>query len=247
MDTLAADNPRAVMGGNAPPLTPYEAAEKAIEDIYSEASLWLDGAVVSDKATADGIDNLKKEIVKVRKAADEARKIENKPFDEGKAEVQARYNPLLAKADLAKDACNEALKPWLIAEGKRLDAEAAEARRIADEKRIAAEEAIRGTDATNLAAREAAEALVKDSKKADAAANRAGRQTATAGGSFGRATGLRSYTVATITDLREAARHYWTAAPDDMRALIQGLADKDAAAGKRDIPGITVTIEQRAV
>lgn len=247
MSVILAENPRAVVGSNMPPLSPYEAAEKAIEDIYSEAALWLDGAVVSDKATADGIDNLKKEIVKARRAADEARKVENKPFDEGKAEVQARYNPLLAKADLAKDACNEALKPWLIAEGKRLDAVAAEARRIADEKRIAAEEAIRATDATNLAAREAAEALVKDSKKADAAANRAGRQTATAGGMMGRATGLRSYAVAMLTDDIAAARWAWSAHRVEMTALIQSLADKDATAGKRDIPGFEITIEQRAV
>lgn len=247
MDTITAENPRAVIGGNAPPLTPYEAAEKAIEDIYSEAALWLDGAVVADKSTADGIDNLKKLIATARKAADEARKVEKKPFDDGAAEVQGRYNPLLAKADRAKDACNKALEPWLIAERKRLDAEVAEARRIAEEKRLAAEAAIRATDTANLAAREEAEALVKDAKKADAVANRAGRQTATAGGTLGRATGLRSYPVATITDFVLAARHYWTAAPDDMRALVQTLADKDATAGKRDIPGITITIEQRAV
>lgn len=244
--TLLAINPRAVIGNNAPP-SPYELAAKAVDDICGEAQLWLDGASVESAETAAGIDNLKKLIAKARKEADEARKVENKPFDDGKAEVQSRYNPLLARADLAKDACNKALAPWLIKERARIDAETAEARRIADEKRRVAEDAIRAADATNLAARVAAEALVKDAKKADGAANRTERQTATAGGGLGRATGLRSYAVAAIIDPVAAARWAWQTHREQMETFIRDLAQGDAAHGKRDIPGFAITIEQRAV
>src|SRR5690349_4076026 len=105
---LADINPRAVIGGNNPPPSPFEIAQKAVEDIYGEASMWLDGATVDSQELADGIGNLASELRKARKLADETRKIENKPFDDGKAEVQARYKPLLDKADLAIEACKKA-------------------------------------------------------------------------------------------------------------------------------------------
>lgn len=248
MDALA-ENTRAVIGGNAPPQdpTPFEIAAKAIEDVYSEASLWLDGAEVNSTELAEGIDNLKKTIARARKDADEARKIENKPFDDGKAEVQARYNPLLKKADLAKDACNKALEPWLKKEADRIEAEARAKREAAAELQRKAEEAIRATDAANLEERAAAEQLVKDAKKAGAVANRAEKQTATAGGMLGRATGLRSYWIATMTDTAKAGKWGWTYHKSEILEFITGLAQKDATAGQREIEGFAIIEEKRAV
>jgi hypothetical protein len=57
-----------------------------------------------------------------------------KPFDEGKAEVQGRYNPLIqdkrGKTDLAIAACNDTLKPWLKKIEDEQRAEAAKAQAI---------------------------------------------------------------------------------------------------------------------
>jgi hypothetical protein len=238
------------IGHNMPPLSPFEIAQKAIEDVCSEASMWLDGATVDNKELADGIDNLKKTIAAARKAADEARKVENKPFDDGKADVQGRYNPLLKKADLAKDACNKALEPWLNAEAKRIEDEARVAREAAEELQRKAQEAIRATNAANLAnlaERAAAEALVTAAKKANIAANKAERVTATAGGAFGRATALRKSYVAVIADEQAFARYVWANHRDDLTEFLSGLAKRLVDGGARDIPGVLVDEERKAV
>lgn len=231
------------VGANNPPEpTPYEAARDRVNDLFGEASLWLDGAVVDSQELADGIGNLRSDILKARKAADEARKVENEPFDAGKAEVQARYNPLLKKADQATDACKAALKPWLDKKDAEIAAAAAVAREEADRKRREAEAAIRAADATNLAAREAAEALLKDAKKADTVASKAERATATAGGFAGKSAGLRTTWKARIADGQEveALRWAWKTYPDEMKGCALTLAAREVAAGKHEIPGFVV-------
>lgn len=247
MDAIAEIIAPGIGHNGAPEPTPFELAAKAIEDVYAEAALWLDGAEVDSADLASGIDNLKKTIASARKSADEARKVEKKPFDDGAAEVQARYNSLLKKADLAKDACNKALEPWLKKEAARIEGEARAAREAAEALQRQAEEAIRASDAANLEERAAAEELVKAAKKAETVANKMERTTATAGGMLGRATGLRSYWVARLVAPVVAARWAWAAHHDEMIGFIEELAEKDVRLGKRDIPGFTVTEEKRAV
>lgn len=247
MSVALAENPRAVIGGNAPPPTPYELATKAVEDAYGECSLWLDGATVDSQELADGIDNLKKTLAAARKLAEDSRKVEKKPFDDGAAEVQARYVPLITKADLAKTACNKALEPWLRAKAAEIEAAARKAREEADAKRRAAEEALRASDAANLAERAAAEALVKVAKKAEVVANKAERVTATAGGALGRATGLRSYWSAVIEDEEEFERYAWASHRDEMVDFLVTLAKRLIDSGRRDVPGVLAHEEKRAV
>lgn len=253
-DLALAENPRAVIGGNAPPLTPYEIAKKTVEDIYAETILWLDGHEIDSEEMADGVGNLLAAIRKAEKLAEDTRKAENKPFDDGKAEVQARYAPLIAdtktikgKTVLAVAACKAALEPWLIAKAKRLEEEARKAREEADRQRREAEEVLRASDARNLAEREAAEALLHQAKKADTAANVAARQTATAGGAFGRAAGLRATWVVTIDDPVEAARTCWGEAREEMLGFMREWAERQVRLGRRAIPGFTITEQKAAV
>lgn len=239
------DNP--LIGSNNPPEpTPYEQSLEKITDIYSEASLWLDGAAVNSQELADGIGNLLDAIRKARKFADDARKVEKSPFDAGAAEVQGRYNPLLEKADLATAACKKALAPWLNAEDARVKREAAAARAEADRKRQEAEDALRASDAQNLAEREAAEVLLRDAKKADTAANVAARQTAKAGGGFGRAIGLRTTYRHEITDAKAFARWVWLNDSLAMDAFLEERARQLTRDGMRMIPGVTVHEEKAA-
>ena len=235
------------IGHNLPPEpTPFERVEKRIADLYDEAALWLDGAKVETQAHADGIGNLLNLIRATEKEADEARKVEKKPHDDAGKAVQERYKPLLTKAEQATAACKKALAPYLA----RLEAEKAEAVRIAREeaeaKRLAAIEAMRASDAANLEQRAAAEALVKDAKRAEAAASAAGRDTAKVG-SIGRAVSLRTTYAPVMTSLTEATRHYYVSAPDEFRAFVHGLAERDVRAGKREIPGFTITETKVAV
>lgn len=245
-----------LIGHNNPPIeiepTPFEMSEVEIGDLYAEAKNWLDGEPVASQAHADALSKLIDDLRKASGLADERRKTENEPFDAGKAEVQARYAPLIAdtksikgKAVLAIDMAKKALAPWL----QKLDAEkqaaAAKARAEADEKMRLAQEALRASQVADLEKREAAEALLREAAKSDAAATKAENSKAHATGGS-RAMGLRSVWRAKMTDGRAAAGHYWTTRRAEVDAFFQGMADADVRAGKREIPGFLV-LETRVV
>lgn len=239
-----------LMGHNNPPVeiepTPFEMSEVEIGDLYAEAKNWLDGEPVTTQAQADGLSKLLDDLRKAGKLADERRVEENKPFDDGKAEVQARYAPLIAdtksvkgKVPLAIDMAKKALAPWLqkLEDEKRAAAEAA--RKEAEEKARIAQEALRASNVADLEKREAAEALIREAQAAEAAATKAENSKAHATGGT-RAIGLRSVWRAEMTDAREAARHYWLTKREEVDAFFQGLADADVRAGKREIPGFLI-------
>lgn len=243
-------NPRAVAGNNNPPVeiepTPFEMSEVEIGDLYAEAKNWLDGEPVTTQAQADGLSKLIEDLRKAGKLADERRVEENKPFDDGKAEVQARYAPLIAdtksvkgKVPLAVDMAKKALAPWLQKLEDEKQAAAKKAREEADAKMKAAQDALRASQVADLEKREAAEALIRDAEKADAAATKAENSKAHATGGT-RAIGLRSVWRAEMTDARAAAAHYWVTRREDVDAFFQGMADADVRAGKREIPGFMI-------
>lgn len=245
-----------LIGHNNPPVeiepTPFEMSEVEIGDLYAEAKNWLDGEPVSCQEQADGLSKLIDELRKAAKLADERRVEENRPFDEGKAAVQAKYAPLIAdtksvkgKAVLAIDMAKKALAPWLQKLEAEKQAAAAKARAEADEKLRIAQEALRASQVADLAKREAAEALIREAEKAEAVATKAENSKAHAvGGS--RAIGLRSVWRAEMVDGREAAKHYWLTRREAVDAFFQGLADADVRAGVRSIPGFNV-IEDRVL
>lgn len=248
-----AENPRAVIGGNAPP-TPFEIAERAVNEIYDEATAFLDGKAIDNQALADDIGNLLAMIRKAETLADDTRKAEAKVFDDGKAEVQARYAPLIGnttkikgKTILAEAACKAALAPWLAAEQKRLDAEAAAKRAEADRQRTEAEAALQAS-AADLAARETAETLLHDARRAEAQANAASRATARAGGDFGRSASLRAVWRATITDDAAALKSMWLdeAGRAELLALALDWANRRVRQGVRSIPGFNI-VEDKGV
>ena len=187
------------------------------------------------------------EFAHTNEAADDARKEENRPHDEAKAAVQAKYAPLWAdpktktpgKVFKAVDALKAALAPYL----KRLDDEKREAERIAreeaDRKAREAAEALRAAAPDNLAAQEQAEDLARAAHDAEKAAKAAAQDKAHATGGS-RAMGLRTRWTATLTDPQAAARHYWTVNPGAFTALLQKLADDDVRAGKRTVPGFII-------
>ena len=72
-------------GHNLPPKTPFEAAGERIETLHVEANNWLDGDAIANQGQADTVAELLDDARKARKEADAARKVENKPFDVGKA------------------------------------------------------------------------------------------------------------------------------------------------------------------
>lgn len=235
-DTLEA-NPRAVVGGNNPPA--YDAIKAHADDLLTEAYNWADGAVVESQAQDDAVSQLIEDLRLAEKAAEDARKVENKPFDDGKAEVQARYNLYIApltnkepgKIPKAMVALKATLKPWrdkLEAE-KRAIAEAAraEAQRIADE----AARAVREAQDHDLAAKDAAEALVAQASHAARLAVAAERD---------KAPGLRKTYTPVLTDARAAVLHYMGRDRQAFLDLVQRLAETDVRNGIHTIPGYEV-------
>lgn len=237
----------AVVGHNNPPEpTPFELARNTVDALYEEAKHWLDGQPIANPQQADSVSLLMDSLRRAEKEADEARKAEAKPFDEGKAEVQARYNPILKRAKTGVEGCRAALTPWL----RKVEDDKREAARLererAEQARQAAETAIRAAAPDDLEARERAEELVSDAKRAAASANRAEKDRAQAMGGT-RATALRSDWVASLADPFAAAQHYWGTNQEACEAFFLSLAEADVRAGKRQIPGVLVTEEKRAV
>lgn len=245
-------NPRAVIGGNEPPpMTPYEAHKVNIEDLVLEAKNWADSAAVENQAQADEVSRLIEDLRTAMQAADASRIEENKPFDEGKAAVQAKYNLLIADTKTQKgaavraiDALKATLKPFL----DKLDAEkraaAAAAAQAAQKALEAAQAAAQAAQADNLESRETADDLVEKARQAQKAAAYAQNDKAQARGGS-RALGLKTYHIAEITDPKAAVTHYWVNQREAMVAALLKLAQTDVDAGKRQIPGVSVRTETR--
>lgn len=245
-----ADNPRAVVGNNNPPeLTPLEAMTAHIGDLFETAQGFLDGEPIANQETADLLNKLIDDALQAEKDGTAARIAETKPLDDAKKAIMDAWRPLVdkdtGKCRLIISTARKALTPWLNAEQDRIEAEAAEARRIADEKLAAAQEAMRTSNAADLAERERVEGLLKEAGRADRQAHSAGKQKAMASGGR-RASSLRTVWTATLTNPAAALKHYRDTRPDELKTWLAEQALRDVAAGVRSIPGVIITSEQVA-
>ena len=242
----------AAPGHNMPPAdSPFEAIKTHIDDLYAEAKAYLDGEPISTQGQADDVARLRGMIDEAAKAADAARKLENEPFDTGKAEVQARYAPLISdtkgvkgKTVLALEACRKALTPWLL----KLDAEreaAAKAARV-EADRLADEARTKAQTATSIDEAEQAEAMFADAKAASHEAASIGSDRARVHGGDYRAVILKDNWTARIIDPTAALRWAWTDHRADLEAYALQLAQADVRAGKRTLPGFEITNERKA-
>lgn len=238
----------ATIGHNLPPEpTPFELSREEIDGLVTEAKNWLDGSGVKTEADADAVSKLIDMLRKAIKTADERRIAENKPFDDGKAAVQARYAPLIADtkavkgvAVLAIETAKAALAPYLKRKDDELKAKAAEARRIADEQAAAAVEAIRAArqGVPDLEAREDAERLLAGAIKAETIASKAeGAKAHATGGT--RAIGLRTAWRSEMFDANAFAKWVWVNRNEELVAFLAALAEREVKTHHRDMPGVT--------
>lgn len=213
-----------MIGDNKPPADATFGLH--IDDLFSMLSNTLAGGSVDTDAKEAAIDELMDEFRKAAKDADEARKVEAKPFDDGKKAVQAKWKPIIDKADRGVSECKAALTPYRIEKQRIADEAARKAREEAEAKERAAQEALRQSD--DLEAKFAAEQELEQAKKLAAVANRIDRAP----------TGLRTHWEAELTDKTAALRHYLKTQPDEFEALIQSLADRDARGARPPVPGV---------
>lgn len=229
-------NDRIAMGAN---MTPFDEIKVEIDDLFEEAKTWLDGSEIASDAEEKAVDQLLDMARAAFKKADNARKVENEPFDKGKAAVQAKYKPVLSRAELISDTCKARLTPYRAKVEAEKQAKARAAAEEAERLRREAEEAIRASSG-NIEERQRAEEALELAKEADAFASREQKRAETG-------LGLRTTYRAELTNGVEAARHYWATKRELCEAFFLNLASSDVRAGARSIPGFNVIEEKKAV
>lgn len=247
MNAVTPTETLAGVGHNNPPApSPFEAFSAHIGDLFEEAKNHLDGAGVNSDPEAEAVSKLLDLLRTAAKDADKARTEEKKPHDDAARAVQARWKPLLDRADLAVTTCKRALAPWLARKEAEARAAADAARQAAEEKAALAAEAFRRAEVSDLQARETAEALAADAQAAEKAAAKAEKVRPQATGGA-RATTLRTSYRPELTDANAALKHYVAQQPDAIKACLLQLACEDVRAKKLTIPGFTIHEERTVV
>lgn len=205
-----------------------------IDDLFSLLSDTLSGGEVANDEQEAAIDAIMDDFRKASKDADKERAAEKKPHDDAGKAVQAKWKPIIDKANRGVTACKEALTPYRTAKQKAKDEAARKARKEAEAREAAAREAIKKSD--DLEAKFAAEQEFEAAKKLTAQANRIDRS----------ATGLRTSWEAEITDRKAALLHYLGRSPERFEALIQQMADEDARGARGTVPGVTFHERKKA-
>lgn len=212
------------VGHNAPPADATFGLH--IDDLFSMLSNTLAGGTVDSDDKEAAIDALMDEFRKASKDADKARAAEKKPHDDAGKAVQAKWKPVIDKADRGVTECKSALTPYRIEKQRIADEAARKAREEAEAKQAAAQAALQQSD--DLESRFQAEQELEQAKKLTAVANKIDRS----------ATGLRTSWEAELTDKTAALRHYLKTQPGEFEALIQTLADRDARGARPPVPGV---------
>lgn len=220
------------IGDNNPP--PDAAFGLHIDDLFSLLSDTLAGGEVANDAQEAAIDELLDQFRAAAKDADKERAAEKKPFDDAAKAVQAKWKPIIDKADRGAQACKEALTPYRTAKQCAKDEAARKAREEAEAKEAEARKALQQSD--DLEAKYAAEKELETAAKLKAVANKIDRS----------ATGLRTYWEAEITDRKAALLHYLNRSPDRFEALIQQMADEDARGARAPVPGVVFHERKKA-
>lgn len=238
-----AENPRAVVGDNAPPV--IEGHRINIDDLEAEAENFLDGQPIENDGQAEAIARILDHARKAWKAADEQRKDEKRPRDEAGQAVQDAWNPLLKRAKHVETAARAAQTVWLNKKDAELRAAADAARAEADRLRKGAEAAKAAADPSDLSALRVATARLEVASRAEKAADRADKQKAqVAGGS--RATGLRTSYRTEVTDMTAFAKWAWATRREEYEGFLKDLAEREGRRGPVSIPGIIVHTERSA-
>lgn len=263
------DNPRAVIGGNDPPVeTPrvvtapappsdaYGAHAAHIDDLYTEAKNWADGADIENEDQAAEVDRLIAEFKAAIEAAEASRDEEKRPHAEKVKEIQERYYPLVGEtkaitgtAIRAKAALLAVKTRWAnkVAAAQRVEAERLRQEAIAKAQEAAtvAREAVGNIEAT-----ERAEDLIQAAQQTLKAATQAEKPTVRGMRDNWVVKGFAPYTDAageTVSGEKALLRHYIATRPEELLAACLEMARKDVRDGKRTIPGVLIENERRAV
>lgn len=190
-DPDAAENPRATMGGNAPPepMEPDQDLADRVTKLEKQAAAWLKsiGGVPRTQTEADIAANYKAKFLELEKEAVANHKAEKRPILDAADAVDGKWFPIRDGAETLKKQIDGIVQTWNRAEQARLDALAkAETERL---RQAAAAEAARNPAAPPPEVRPVVAARVTS-------------------GTTGRAQGIRTTpAVYEIKDLAKVAAH----------------------------------------
>lgn len=222
------------IGHNNPPADADAVFALDVDDLFTLLSDTLAGGEVDSDERETAIDKIADDFHRLAKDADKARAAEKKPHDDASKAVQAKWKPVIDKAERGKKACLDAITPYRTAKQRAKDEAARRAREEAAERERLAQEALRQSD--DLEARFQAEQDLETAKKLNATANRIDRS----------ATGLRTYWEAELTSARDAMRWLLLRDPAEFIALTQRLVDAEARGARPPIPGVIYHERKRA-
>lgn len=238
-------NAPATIGDNLPP-DPFLLFNESINDLLIEANNYLDGKAIENEDQEAAVASILTRLRRETGAADDQRKAEKKPHDDAGKEVQAKWQPLLRRAEIGVECAKSALSAFLRKKeaAQRAAAQAAieEARKQAEAAAQAAQQARPGDMADQTTARILQENAADAQKRAD----KLGKAKVQAKGGE-RAVGLRTTYRAEITDATAFVRWVWANRRDEMAAFLAEVAARESRSGPRGIPGIIVHEDREAV
>lgn len=210
---------------------------------YAEMALsWLRKSGVKDKTSADMAANYRAKLNELKKEADSARTTEKAPHLAKAREVDDKWRVPIAEAGDAAEEIRAALTAFMVAEEKRLKAEA-EAKRKAEEERLAKERARIEAERAKRMEDDPALAMLDDEPELPMVPSEPEPVKVQAGGQRGRKTGLRSVTVYDITDYDAALAH--VKSHPDVVAAVEKVVRAQAKAGAV-VPGVEAKMERVA-
>jgi hypothetical protein len=240
----------APIGHNNPPApTAYEAIDAHVTDLETEARNHLDGKPIENQAQADAVSKLLDEARKALQAAEDRRMEEARPWNEGKAAVQALWTPITdekkGRCALIIQTAKNALAAFLSDQEAAMRAAAEAARQEANRQAEAAAQAAQQARPDDLAGQTTARVLQENAAAAAKAAEKAEKARPQAKGGE-RAVSLRTNWVAEIVDPAPFARWVWTTRRGEMLTFLETVAAREAKQGPRDIPGLKITNDPKA-
>lgn len=218
--------PRTI-GDNAPPETIEEQIPLEIE----QATEWLQTVgEVKSQQDADIAGNRVSLLRRLKKEAESEHEREKAPHLEAGRRVDAKWKPLIGDCDIAIKALLAAVTKWANAEAAKRAKEAEEARRKAE-----AEAAEKRRQAQAAGQDDPIAELLPELPPAPARVQ--------VGGARGPKIGMRTETVATITDYAAALAYF--ADHEEVKSCVSKLAQRAAKAGVQ-VPGVKIEKVQKA-
>ena len=222
---------------------PVDLATQRVDALVAAADEWLATVpTIADADTAGRAADFDEQLRAAWKDADDQRAAERGPHIDAAAEVQRLWKPVLERVKVCRDLLGDKLRSWRNREQRRLNAERAEALKLAAEAAVKAENARRQAEQPKTVADVTrAQRLTEEAERAQQAAQAIPERAQVRGTLSGRATSnRREWKVTAITDLDDLyiwLREHERPALEEFCTI---MANRAVRSGAREIRGTKI-------